>query len=75
VKKLLENLNSSAKGGFFVGNKRTLADISLYDAWGLIEGFYPELMSESKELKKVYDQIHALPEIQKWIKSRPASNF
>jgi len=68
--------NNGGKG-FFVGDAVSLADIhAYYMLWMLTqhEG-QSKLLDNFAELKALVERVAALPNIAKWIASRPVSQF
>jgi len=68
--------NNGGKG-FFVGDSVSLADIHAYNfLWSLSqhEG-QSGMLDNFPEMKALVERVGALPNIAKWVASRPATNF
>jgi len=59
--------------GFMVGDKMTLADITLYSVFEKVEGIAPGLLAKYPELKALNDRVAAAPKIAAWLKKRPVT--
>eukprot|EP00057_Strongylocentrotus_purpuratus_P033451 XP_791441.2 PREDICTED: S-crystallin SL11 [Strongylocentrotus purpuratus] len=62
--------NSGGKG-FFVGDKMTIADITVFNMAETIFGSMPPLAAMYPALKEFSDRMKAEPKIAAWLKKRP----
>merc|ERR1712050_203080 len=63
----------SRGGQFLVGNALSLADIHLF--FFCSEYASPQLLATTPEIANLVKKIGALPNIQRWIRARPASKL
>lgn len=61
-------------GNHLVGKALTWGDIVIADNLYVIHGLAPPLFDGYPEIKKFADYIHALPDLQKYLKERPMSH-
>jgi len=59
--------------GFMVGDKMTLADITLYSVFEKVEGIAPGVLADYPELKALNDRVASAPKIAAWVKKRPVT--
>ncbi|KAM3725966.1 Glutathione S-transferase [Dirofilaria immitis] len=68
----LKNSNS----GYFVGNKVSAADFSVFNMLQIFEDqFTPEQMKKYPKLKEFFVKIGQMPKIKAWIEKRPKTHF
>jgi len=75
----LEKFLSNNKGGFFVGDSVTWADLYVFDVLsGVVErSEKPDLLSKQgfSNLEAFCKRVGELPKIKAWVESRPKTNF
>ena len=69
----IEKRLSSRGGQFLVGNALSLADIHLF--FFCSEYTTPQLLSLTPNIANLVKRVEYLPNIQKWLKSRPLSKL
>lgn len=67
-----ENLTHS---GFFVGDRLTLADLVVFDAWSMLMAANPEATAPFVKLAAHSATVAAVPQIAEWIAERPETAF
>ena len=70
----LAGANNSA-GGWLCGPKVTYADLTFFVVSGYISKAAPDVFDKYPALKKLITSIENLPNIAKWLKERPVTDF
>ncbi|XP_045165229.2 glutathione S-transferase 1-like [Mercenaria mercenaria] len=60
---------------FLIGDKLSLGDLVIIDGLTMIGAFKIDPFKDRTLLKAHFDRVGAIPEIAKWVKERPATNF
>ena len=72
----LKRFNELAStGGYLWDNKVTWADFLLLTTLSYITSAHPETLDNYPALKKLQETVESLPNIAKWIKERPVTEF
>jgi len=71
---LVKALKESGSG-FFVGKSVTWADLMIADFFRSFVTFQPTALDKFADIKAHMERIEQLPNIKKWIESRPPSTF
>uniref|UniRef100_A0A0M3HR45 glutathione transferase n=1 Tax=Ascaris lumbricoides TaxID=6252 RepID=A0A0M3HR45_ASCLU len=61
--------------GFFVGEKLTVADLNMLCIIGLFSSMFPNTAAKHPHLTEFKEKIMSLPNIKKWIETRPKTDF
>ncbi len=72
---IFEKLISSNTSGWIYGSKVTYADFALYNVMGWVKMGYAAALDSFPGIKKNMEAVEALPNIAKWLKERPESQF
>ncbi len=72
---IFEKLISSNASGWIYGSKVTYADFALYNVMGWVKMGAAEALDSFPAVKKNTEAVEALPNIAKWLKERPESQF
>ncbi|XP_064390335.1 glutathione S-transferase 1-like [Halichondria panicea] len=72
---IFEKLISSNASGWIYGSKVTYADFTLYNVMGAVKMGAAEALDSFPAVKKNTEAVEALPNIAKWLKERPESQF
>ena len=71
----LEALSSANDNGYLWGNKLTWADLAFFNISEYIVSADPTGLDAYPSLKKLKETVEALPNIAKWLKERPETQF
>merc|ERR1711872_430681 len=71
----LEDQLINRGGQYFVGNNLTWADFHVYTFLDMIRRNHSEELDNIPKIKNLMERIEELPNISKWLKSRPESDF
>ena len=70
-----EALASTNKNGYLWGNKLTWADLAFFNWICMISHRAPAILDRFPSLKKLKETVETLPNIAKWLKERPETEF
>jgi len=62
-------------GQYFVGNNLTWADLHIHFLVSVVRENHAQLLDGCPKIKNLVERIEELPNISKWLKSRPESDF
>ncbi|CAJ0605697.1 unnamed protein product [Cylicocyclus nassatus] len=63
------------KSGFLVGDSITWVDLLVADHSSMMLHLVPEFLEGYPEVKSHMEKIHAIPNVKKWIETRPKSDL
>ena len=70
-----EALGSTNANGYLWGDKLTWADLAFFSWISLLTSRAPATLDEYPHLKKLKQTVETLPNIAKWLKERPETEF
>ena len=70
-----EALSSTNKNGYLWGDKLTWADLAFFNWISIIASRAPAILDKFPSLKKLKETVETLPNIARWLKERPESEF
>jgi len=71
----LEKFLDKSHSGFLVGNKETWADLLITDRLASMENMHPGALDGHPKIKQWVEKVRAIPNIKKWIETRPQTKF
>ncbi len=71
--KIFENKLNQTNTGYLVGNSLTWADLYLIHVLEAVLDKHPSALDNVSAVKKHYNAVRSLPNIAKWIASRPVT--
>uniref|UniRef100_A0A915C0I1 Glutathione S-transferase 1 n=1 Tax=Parascaris univalens TaxID=6257 RepID=A0A915C0I1_PARUN len=71
----LDKILQQNGSGFFVGKKLTVADLNMLCIIGLFSSMFPNTAAKHPHLTEFKEKIMSLPNIKRWIESRPKTDF
>jgi len=71
----LEKFLEKSHSGFIVGNKETWADLVITDRLASLQQMAPTFLDGHPKIKQWVDKVRAIPNIKKWVDTRPQTKF
>ena len=71
----LEALGSTNDSGYLWGNRLTWVDLAFFNFCGFIIPATPTILDNYPSLKKLNEMVETLPNIAKWLKERPVTDY